>query len=48
MRFNLNPNIAFQVRGYLGLTVVGVVGSDDAEWSWFLLIRFLCLPFAIW
>jgi hypothetical protein len=28
--------------------VVGVLGSDDAECSWFLLVRFLCLPFAIW
>jgi hypothetical protein len=25
-----------------------VLGSDDAEWSWFLLVRFLRLPFAIW
>jgi hypothetical protein len=28
--------------------VVGVLGSDDAKWSWFLLVRFLCLPFTIW
>jgi hypothetical protein len=27
---------------------LGVLGSDDGEWSWFLLVRFLCLPFAIW
>jgi hypothetical protein len=27
---------------------VGVLGSDDGEWSWFLLIGFLRLPFAIW
>jgi hypothetical protein len=27
---------------------VGVLGSDDDEWSLFLLIRFLSLPFAIW
>jgi hypothetical protein len=27
---------------------VGVLGSDDGEWSWFLLVRFLRLPFAIW
>jgi hypothetical protein len=31
-----------------GLAEVGVLGSDDGEWSWFLLVRFLCLPFAIW
>jgi hypothetical protein len=24
---------------------VGILSSDDAEWSWFLLIRFLYLPF---
>jgi hypothetical protein len=28
--------------------VVGVLGSDDAEQSWFLLVRFLGLPFVIW
>jgi hypothetical protein len=45
----LNPNIALQVCwGYPGLTVVGVLGYDDAEWSWFMLVRFLRLPFAIW
>jgi hypothetical protein len=27
---------------------VGVLGSDDGEWSWFLLVRFLRLPFTIW
>jgi hypothetical protein len=31
-----------------GLAEVGVLGSDDGEWSWFLLVRFLSLPFAIW
>ena len=25
---------------YIGLALVGVLGSDDAEWSWFLLVRF--------
>ena len=34
--------------GYSGLTVVGVLGSDDAEWSWILLVRYLHLPFPIW
>ena len=33
------------VLGYPGLAVMGVLGSDDAELSWFLLVRFLCLPF---
>ena len=36
------------VSGYLGLAEVGVLGSDDGEWSWFLLVRFLDLPFTIW
>jgi hypothetical protein len=31
-----------------GLAEMEVLGSDDNEWSCFLLIRFLCLPFAIW
>ena len=33
---------------YPGLAELGVLGSDDGEWSWFLLVRFLHLPFAIW
>jgi hypothetical protein len=26
---------------------VEVLGSDEGEWSWFLFVRFLHLPFAI-
>jgi hypothetical protein len=36
------------VLGYPGLIVVRVLGSDDAQCSWFLLVRFLRLPFDIW
>jgi hypothetical protein len=36
------------VLGCPGLGKVGVLGSDDGEWSWFLLVGFLHLPFAIW
>jgi hypothetical protein len=36
------------VLEYPGLAEVGVLGSDDGEWSWFLLVKFLCLPFTIW
>jgi hypothetical protein len=25
-----------------------MLGSDDGKWSWFLLVKFLHLPFAIW
>ena len=36
----LNLNLAFQVCcWYPGLAVLGSLGSDDAEWSWFLLVR---------
>jgi hypothetical protein len=35
------------VLGCPGLGEVGVLHSDYWEWSWFLLVRFLCLPFAI-
>jgi len=35
------------VLGYLGLAVEGILGSDDAKWPWFLLLRFLPLPLAI-
>ena len=34
--------------GYPGFAVVGLQVSDDAKCFWFLLVRFLCLPFAIW
>jgi hypothetical protein len=33
---------------YPGLIVVGILGSDNAQCSWFLLVRVLCFPFAIW
>jgi hypothetical protein len=36
------------VLGNLGLAVVGELGSDVDKQSWFLLVRFLYLPFAIW
>lgn len=36
------------VLGCPGLSGVGVLRSYDGEWSWFLLVRFLHLPFAIW
>ena len=36
------------VLGYPGLPVMGELVFDDGEWSWFLLVRFLHLPFAIW
>ena len=32
---------------YPGMAEVGVLGSDDGDWCWFLLVRFLCLPFTI-
>jgi hypothetical protein len=28
--------------------VVGVLGSDDFKYSWFLLVRLMCLSFTIW
>jgi hypothetical protein len=30
------------------LIMVGILGYDEAQCSWFLLVRFLCLPFAFW
>jgi hypothetical protein len=45
----LNLGLAFPgVLGCPGLGEVGVLCSDDGEWSLFLLVRFLHLPFAIW
>ena len=36
------------VLGHPGLAVVEELGSDGAMLPWFLLVMFLCLPFAIW
>ena len=36
------------VHRYLGLAVVGELGSHGAMLPWFLLVMFLPLPFAIW
>ena len=49
MRYDFRSESCFSgVLVYPGLNMVGVLGSDDAVWSWFLLVRFFCLPFAIW
>ena len=49
MRYDFKSESCFSdVLGYPGLAEVGVLGNDDSEWSWFLLVRFLCLPLAIW
>ena len=44
MRYVFKSGSVFSgVLGYPGLAKVGVLGSDDGEWSWFLLVRFLFL-----
>jgi hypothetical protein len=49
MRYDFEPESCFLgVLGYPGLAEVGVLVSDDGEQSWFLLVRFLSLPFIIW
>jgi hypothetical protein len=49
MRYAFKPGSSFLgVLVYPGLTEVGMLGSDDSEWSLFLLVRFLCLPSTIW
>jgi hypothetical protein len=49
MRYAFQSRSSFsRVLGFPVLDEVGVLDSDDGEWSWFLLVRFLCLPFAIW
>uniref|UniRef100_A0A8C6MW56 Uncharacterized protein n=1 Tax=Mus spicilegus TaxID=10103 RepID=A0A8C6MW56_MUSSI len=49
MRYAFKSRSSFSgVLGCSGLGKVGVLGSDDGERSWFLLVRFLRLPFAIW
>jgi hypothetical protein len=49
MRHDLKPVSCFSgVLGYPGLALVGVLGSDVAQCSWFLLVIFLHLSFTIW
>ena len=49
MRYYFKSESCFSgVLGYPGLTVVGILGSDDAQCSWFLLVGFLRLSFTIW
>ena len=49
MRYDFKSESCFSgVLVYPELAEVGVLGSDDGEWSWFLLVRFLRLPFDIW
>ena len=45
MKYDFKSESCFSgVLGYLGLTVVGALGSDDARHYWFLLLRFcVCL-----
>ena len=49
MRYNFKfLSCILDVLGYPGLVVVGILGYDDAQCPWFLLVRFLRLPFTIW
>ena len=49
MRYDFKSMSCFLgVLRFPGLAEVGILGSDDGYWSWFLLLRFLCLPFTIW
>ena len=48
MRYDFKSQSCFSgVLGYPGLAEVGVLGSDDGERSWFLLVRLLRFPFTI-
>ena len=49
MRYDFKSESCFSgVLGYPVLAVVRILGFDDAQWSWFLLVRFFHLPFTIW
>ena len=49
IRYDFNSASCFLgVLGYPGLILVGILGSDDAQFSWFLVVRFLHLSFAMW
>jgi hypothetical protein len=45
MRYDFKSDSCFLgVLGYPGLAVLGVLDSDDSEWSWFLLVdSYACL-----
>lgn len=44
MKYDFKSESCFSdVLEYPGLAVVGVLGSDDAQWYRFLLVLFLCL-----
>jgi hypothetical protein len=48
MRCDFKSESCFSgVLGYPELDLVGILGSDDAKWSWFLFVRFLPLVFTI-
>jgi hypothetical protein len=48
MRYHFDSESCFLgVLGYPGLAELGVLVSDEGEHSWFLLVRYLYLPFAI-
>jgi hypothetical protein len=45
MRYAFKSGSSFSgVLGCPGLGGMGVLRSDDGDWSWFLLVRFLDLP----
>ena len=49
MRCDFKSESCFSgVLWYLGLTVVGELGSDDAKEPWFLVLMFLLLPLTSW
>jgi hypothetical protein len=49
MRYDFKSESCFLgVLEYPGDAMVAILGSDDSEWSWFLLVGFLGLPFTIW
>jgi hypothetical protein len=40
MRYDFSSETCFLgVLGYPGFTVEGILRSEDAQWSWFLLLR---------
>ena len=49
MRLDFSSEFCFSVvLVYLGLDVMGELGSDDPKLHWVLLLMFLCLLLTIW
>jgi hypothetical protein len=49
MRYDFKSDFCSSgVLGYPEVAVMDLLGFDDGDWFWFLLVRLLHMPFTIW